>query len=42
MNTTETSNLVKKLIVTQKLVKLKTKVNDHDHAKLLLFNNLIS
>ena len=44
-NAIDTSNLVKKLTVTQALVKLKKKITDHDHAKYLTtqeFNKLTS
>ena len=35
------SNLVKKLIITQKLVKLKRKITDHDHDKYITTADLI-
>ena len=36
------SNLVKKLIITQKVVKLKIKITDHDHDKYITTADLIS
>ena len=40
IQTTETSNLVKKkMIITQKLMKLKKSISDHDHSNT---QNLVS
>ena len=38
--TTDNSDLVKKLAITQKLVKLKKKVLDHDHGKYITTEEL--
>ena len=43
IQTTDTSNLVKKkLTMTQKLVKLKKKITDHDHSNKYYYKNLRS
>ena len=43
IQTTDTSNLVKKkLTMTQKLVKLKKKITDHDHSNKHYYKNLTS
>ena len=48
IQTTETSNLVKKkkMIITQKLMKLKKSISDHDHSNtqnlILLHKNFIN
>ena len=48
IQTTETSNLVKKkkMIITQKLMKLKKSISDHDHINtqnlILLHKNFIN
>ena len=40
IQTTDNTDLVKKLAITQKLVKLKKKILDHDHGKYITTEEL--
>ena len=43
ISTTDTNDLVKKLVITQKINEIENKINDHDHTKYITtqeFNKL--